>query len=206
MPWVRFEDDYLGSPKLSTLSTAAIALDMAGIIYSARELRDGHLTVRDVQVLAQLLAIRRWQPLVDELIRVRRWVGESNGYAIHDYLKYQPSRAHVLAQRATDRQRKRIRSPAGNHQESIRNPASPESARIPDAPDPVPESSVNTDAAVADNGLGASRARARGQGGFQRLGSFLPTAPSGRQRRQQQEEIPEEVRQRLQRPPISVNP
>jgi hypothetical protein len=108
MPWARFEDDYLGNRKLTTLSTLAIALDMAGIVYSARELRDGRLTVADVQIIAALIHIRRWSPAAEELVRVNRWqVLESGGWMIHDYLDYQPSREKVLTERTSAAERKR---------------------------------------------------------------------------------------------------
>jgi hypothetical protein len=116
MPWARFEDDFLGNQKLATLSTAAIALDMASIIYSARELRDGQLTVTDIQIIATLIHIRRWQPIAAELVRVNRWSTPDDGdcYAIHDYLDYQPSRHQVLTERAAaaDRMR-RVRANTG---------------------------------------------------------------------------------------------
>jgi hypothetical protein len=99
MPWARFADDYLGNQKLATLSTSAIALDMAGIIYSARELRDGHLSKADVQAMAALIHLRRWEPAAGELVAVCRWVLETGGWCIHDYLEYQPARAEVLAER-----------------------------------------------------------------------------------------------------------
>jgi hypothetical protein len=108
MPWARFEDDYLGNQKLTTLSTPAIALDMAGIVYSARELRDGRLTTTDVQLIATLIHLRRWQPVAAELVRVNRWTEcEGGGYAIHDYLDYQPSREQVLGGRASAAERMR---------------------------------------------------------------------------------------------------
>jgi hypothetical protein len=133
MPWARFADDYLGNPKLASLSTAAIALDMASIIYSARDLRDGHLTDHDVRVIAALLHLRRWEPATDELVVVHRWIVVPGGWEIHDYLDYQPSRAKVLAERAAAAQRKR-RIPAGVPPDSERS----SSDVRPDSGDPVP--------------------------------------------------------------------
>lgn len=116
MPWARFEDDYLSNRKLVTLSTAAIALDMAGIIYSARELRDGVLSAADVHVVTSLIHIRKWQVLAAELVDAHRWhPREEGGFVIHDYLDYQPSRQQILAERAAGRDRKRReRAPNGH--------------------------------------------------------------------------------------------
>lgn len=138
MPWARFEDDYLGNQKLATLSTVAIALDMAAIIYSARELRDGQLTVGDVEAIAALLHVRKWQPAAVELVKVNRWARTERGYAIHDYLEYQPSREQIMQDRAKARERKR--HAARGRWDSGRNPhePNPDSWRLPDAPVPGP--------------------------------------------------------------------
>ena len=137
MPWARFEDDYLGNTKLATLSTAAICLDMSAIVYSARELRDGVLSVADVQTVAALIHLKRWQPAAVELVRVNRWAKTDNAYSIHDYLEYQPSREEVLKAREEDRERKRRGAQATN---ARRNPPRNrgDSGRIPDAPVPGP--------------------------------------------------------------------
>lgn len=99
MPWVRFADDYLSNTKVASLGPLARLLDVAAIIYSARELRDGQLTRVDVQLIATLAHIPRWQPAAAELVGVGRWIQDDGGYTIHDYLAYQPSREEVLAQR-----------------------------------------------------------------------------------------------------------
>jgi len=139
VPWARFADDYLGNPKLARLSTAAIALDMASIIYSARDLRDGYLTDHDVRAIAALLHLRRWEPATDELVVVHRWVVVPGGWEIHDYLDYQPSRAKVLAERAAAAQRKR-RIPAGVPPDSAGSSPGvrPESGDPVPGPGPVP--------------------------------------------------------------------
>ena len=145
MPWARFEDDFLGNQKLATLSTAAIALDMAAIIYSARELRDGQLTVTDVQTIATLIHIRRWQPVAAELVRVNRWTTPDGAcYAIHDYLEYQPSRQQVLEERAAAAERmRRVRDKSGKSSPE-RSPELREKFNDPGpGPGPGPERSPN---------------------------------------------------------------
>ena len=137
MPWARFEDDYLGNQKLARLSTAAIALDLAAIIYSARELRDGLLSLTDVETIAVLIHIRAWRRPAVELVRVNRWESTDDGFTIHDYLEYQPSRAQILAQREDDRIRKRRGAQTTN---ARRIPAGvvPDSENTPGAPGPGP--------------------------------------------------------------------
>lgn len=129
MPWVKFADDYLTNGKVKELDAYARLLDLCSILYSARELRDGEMSVTDVQTVATLAHVRHWKVAADELVRVGRWLRNADGsYSIHDYLLYQPTREQVLAQRAADRQRKRLGA----------TKRWPESARNPDRPGPGP--------------------------------------------------------------------
>jgi hypothetical protein len=156
MPWARFEDGYLGSRKLTALSTGAIALDMASIVYSARELRDGVLSVADVEVVTSLIHIRKWHHYAVELVEAQRWAPrEEGGFIIHDYLDYQPSREQVLADRAAGAERKRRQrasnghfvsgrtdtvTPGGLRQESPRSHNAPVPGPGPGRPSDVPDS------------------------------------------------------------------
>jgi hypothetical protein len=98
----------LSNGKIAPLGPHARLLDVAGIIYSARELRDGILTEIDVRTVATLVHVSRWKPAVDELCLVGRWLHSTDGnYVIHDYLRYQPSRLAVLKEREAARVRKR---------------------------------------------------------------------------------------------------
>jgi hypothetical protein len=125
MPWVKFADDYLTNGKVKELDAYARLLDLCSILYSARELRDGEMSVTDVQTVATLAHVRHWKTAADQLVRVGRWLRNADGsYSIHDYLLYQPTREQVLAQRAADRQRKRA-GVTKRWSESGRNPDSP---------------------------------------------------------------------------------
>jgi hypothetical protein len=210
MPWARFADDYLANPKLATLSTAAIALDMASIIYSARDLRDGRLTVSDVQAVAALLHLRHWESAAAELVAQRRWTVIVSGWEIHDYLDYQPSRERVLTERAAARDRRKARNPESGQAHAERNGNSGRRSEYvpPDVIDPVPGPGTGVPeyaAAAVRSGPSLAPGRARGSGDLQPLGAVLNG--SQRQRRRQQEnlsedEVPDEVRERLNQPPI----
>ena len=52
-----------------------------------------------MQVLANLIHLKRWVQAVAELVMARRWIETTAGWDIHDYLEYQPSRKQVLAER-----------------------------------------------------------------------------------------------------------
>jgi hypothetical protein len=145
MPWVRIEDDYLANGKVAKLSPHARLLDLCGIIHSARELRDGYLTADEVKAIAVTIRVRRWEPAAAELVSVNRWRVERDGWMIHDYLRYQPSRERVLAQREADRQRKR--GAAGIRWKS---------GRTPDAPGPGPGRTLDRSSSSSSPGKGGA--------------------------------------------------
>jgi hypothetical protein len=51
---------------------------------------------------------------VDALVRAGLWEEDSPGWSVHDFLKYNPSKAEAEMRRETDRRRKR----GGSHEES----------------------------------------------------------------------------------------
>lgn len=169
MPWARMEDGYLGNRKLAGLSTAAICLDLAGIIYSARELRDGLLSNGDVQAIASLIHMRRWPPYADELLHAGRWEATADGYVIHDYLDYQPSRQQVLEERSAAAQRmRRVRANSGRTSPEVQEKFVGSSAEVRKkfgdpvpGPGPGPERSTNVPGENPPNPPFAKGGRAR---------------------------------------------
>jgi len=148
MPWVRFADDYLSNPKVLSLGPLPRLLDVSAIIYSARELRDGQLSRTDVQTVATLARIPKWSAAATELVHAGRWEATQEGYAIHDYLSYQPSRDQVLAERERNRNRKATtRNPGDVRPDNTRNSngVRPESGVDPAAPYPYPVNSPDPD-------------------------------------------------------------
>jgi hypothetical protein len=99
MPWARLEDNYFTHAKVINLSKDAKLLDLAGIAFSARELRDGKLSRLDMRTAAAQVDVDDAMAAADELVAAGRWVKDGDGYAIHDYLKYNPSREEVLKER-----------------------------------------------------------------------------------------------------------
>lgn len=96
MPWVRFDDTYPVNRKVGGLSDAAFRLHTEAIFWCARELTDGRIA-RDE--LKQVSGIARADRHVPELVRRGVWVETDQGWEIHDYLEYQPTKAKVLADR-----------------------------------------------------------------------------------------------------------
>ena len=115
MAWARFDDQFWVHPKVQRLSDKAHRLWVRSIGYSAQFLTDGLL---DATALRDLCATPR---LCDELCAPLRpgesglWEVVTDGYQIHDYLDYNPSRADVIARRKKESDKKAVQRAAANH-------------------------------------------------------------------------------------------
>lgn len=92
MSWIRFEDNFTEHPKVLAVSDAAFRLHVRAVAYASRLLTDGAIS------LAALRSLKsgKWgERLADELVGAKLWERHGDRYVIHDYLHYQPSRAHV---------------------------------------------------------------------------------------------------------------
>lgn len=112
MPWVRFDDQYPIHRKVAALSDPAYRLHSASIPWSNRNLMDGWIPAADIdQVCAQ---VRKPATFALELVRrgLLHEAGETcpspacpadgthtDGWVIHDYWDYQPSKAKALRDR-----------------------------------------------------------------------------------------------------------
>ena len=111
MPWVRFDDQYTIHRKVDGLSDAAFRLHTSAIFWCARNLTDGFVSGEDLDgVTARVRTPARFAA---ECVSRGAWhearfdcpsekcAGpvDGDGWVIHDYLRYQPSKAEVLADR-----------------------------------------------------------------------------------------------------------
>jgi hypothetical protein len=122
MPWLKMTDTFWTNPKLERLSDKAHRLYVRSLGYSAQYLTDGLL---DATALRTLGATPR---LCDELTTPDPVTGSAcwtalpgEGYVIHDYLDFNPSREQVAEKRRQDaaRQSKR-RTTANQHPDTGR--------------------------------------------------------------------------------------
>ena len=114
MPWVRFDDQFTIHRKVDGLTDAAFRLHVAAVFWSARNLTDGFVPGEDLDlVCARLRAPARFAA---ECVKRGVWhdarsacpsekcpgpVDNHDGWVIHDYWDYQPTREKVLADRET---------------------------------------------------------------------------------------------------------
>lgn len=92
MSWLRLDDAFPDHPKVAALSDAAFRAHVTGMAYCARHLTDGFIPERKGREIAG--------DALDELMSSPRngsplWISVSDGYEIHAYLEYNPSREDV---------------------------------------------------------------------------------------------------------------
>jgi hypothetical protein len=104
MPWVRFDDQFPIHRKVEGLSDAAFRLHISAIFWCARNLTDGFVPVEDLES-AVPRRMRRPGKFVAELVARRLWTEVDDGWQIHDYLDFQPSREKVERERKAKAER-----------------------------------------------------------------------------------------------------
>jgi hypothetical protein len=133
MTWVRVDDHLPDHPKVLALGRdrmAAMGLWLIGNCYAARHLSDGFIPLAALPAGSARLA----RLLVD----VGMWAESRDGYRIHDYDEYQPTKARVLAERAKNRERlQRWRNGVGNPVTPAVSNAASNGNPVPSRPVPV---------------------------------------------------------------------
>jgi len=177
MAWAAIDDAILDNGKIGRAGALGLLLHTAAISWCARNLTDGRLPKAKVALLLNLsgvtvapgndagVARRRGavspevvQPdaeaIADHLAAIGLWHDRGETWEIHDYLKYNPSRADVLERRAATRARmQKHRRLAGCDavSDAVTNDASPS---------PVEEKDPDPDARARATGVeGRTRAR-----------------------------------------------
>jgi hypothetical protein len=95
--YLQVDDRFADHPKVAVLSDAAFRAHVSALCYCSSHLTDG--------VFPTTVAMRLARPKVRiELLASGVWMEAPGGYAVHDYLDWNPSRAEVLARRESKRQ------------------------------------------------------------------------------------------------------
>lgn len=101
MPWVRLDEDFAEHPKVVTAGPLAMAMHVAGLCYANRNSTDGRIPRPIAKRLIDLDDFTQsWEDVVADLLTAGMWTETEQGFEIHDYLEYQPSKADVEAKRA----------------------------------------------------------------------------------------------------------
>ena len=200
----RLDTGWHAHPRIVGLGLAAMGLHAWSISYCDAKLTDGFIPLGAWPSLPGIT------PAVHKLERSGLWVACDGGYRLHDYLDYNRSRArvteimaarrvagHAGGQAKSKQIAKQLAKQNGQHttKQNGRHGAKQ------NAPPRIPELINAAAAAVTPEG-GSGETNGPG---FRSLGSLL----GDQQRRQRQsqnsleDELPDEVRQRLSQPPIT---
>lgn len=186
MGWARFDDRRAMNAKLRKVGFAAAGLDAAAICQSVADMSDGHVDRSTVEMLAAAHGEKRWLPLVEKLVAAGRWVPNGDGWHIHDFLEYNPSRAEWLAEKAKKREAGRAGGLAKAEADALaRAMANGVAVPSPSRPDPI-ETSLKSHVVTHDGnangqetGTGASHS---GTGTNLPLGAQIAQICHGRNR------------------------
>ena len=142
MPWVRFDDQFPIHRKVDRLSDAAYRLHTSAIFWSARNLTDGFVSEDDLDGVTS--RVRTPARFASECVNRDTWHEarfdcpsekcpgpvDGDGWIIHDYWAYQPSKAQVMADRekAAERQAKWREAKTGRN--AVTQPNLPQSVPI----------------------------------------------------------------------------
>ena len=185
MPWVRFDDQFPIHRKVDGLSDAAYRLHTSAIFWSARNLTDGFVSREDLdgvtarvrtpaRFAAECVKREVWH-LADEWCPSRKCPasvdnGYPQGWIIHDYWEYQPSKEQVLKEReASARRQEKWRA-------AHRNGQSPPNGRSNAVSNAVSASSPPRPEGKRGRGTAPSGARASPNGPGAAAPRYLPVA------------------------------
>jgi hypothetical protein len=158
MPWVRFDDTFPTHRKVDGLSDAAFRLHVSAIFWCARNLTDGAVPEEDLDLVTA--RVRTPARFAADLVRRELWHESghdcpdcpqpTDGWMIHGYLEFQPSKERVLAERRGSAERQRAwrdrhkPSPSNGSSNAVSNGGT---NSAPSRPDPLESSSNSLPAA-----------------------------------------------------------
>ncbi|MFE5628445.1 hypothetical protein [Streptomyces sp. NPDC056543] len=104
MPWVRLDDRFPTHRKVALLSDRAFRLYVSALCWSSENLTEGRILEKELPLVSR---IRGPKTAAAELEAAGLWDRAEAGWAIHDYLEYNPDRARVQSDRAANAARQK---------------------------------------------------------------------------------------------------
>lgn len=102
MPWVKLDDRFPSHRKVALLSDRAFRLHVSAICWCAENLTDGRIGDRELPLVAHIRGIKATAKQLED---AGVWDRADDGWVIHDYLDYNPSREQVLLERKKNAER-----------------------------------------------------------------------------------------------------
>jgi len=97
MAWVRLDDTFPEHPKVAKVGGDAAWLHVCALAYCNRHTTDGHIP--DVMI-GRLSDRKNAEKLAGALVAIGLWDEADDGWVIHDYLDFQPSKEETDERRA----------------------------------------------------------------------------------------------------------
>ena len=135
MGWIKIDDAFPDHPKIVKGGPLALALQMRALCYCSRHLTNGRIPSKAFDALAHGLGTRTPYSWGNAMVAAGLMRRRRGGYEVNDYLKYNPSRAEVLALRE---QRKTAAKSRWRKENGHDPPVDKNATRIVLASDPVP--------------------------------------------------------------------
>lgn len=162
MPWAKLDDRFYLNPKIMRAGLVPRALYIAGLVHAAGGLTDGLIEHSAIPRLAALADVVKWRTAAARLVELGLWKEVAEGYLIHDYLAYNPSKEHAEHVR---QERAKAGKMGGRPPKSPVEEKQPESKLVSHEKTPVPsrpvliplantESGVDSDSPSSPNGDG----------------------------------------------------
>lgn len=101
MAWVKLDDQWMDHPKIIEAGRDARDMWLASITWCAKHLTDGFFPANLIPQLAVMAGadVANCQEFASRLLALCLWDATDNGYMVHDYLEYNPSRETVISTR-----------------------------------------------------------------------------------------------------------
>jgi hypothetical protein len=96
MPWVKLDDRFPSHRKVALLSDRAFRLHVSAICWCSHNLTDGRISDREMTLVAH---VRGLKATAKQLEDAGLWDRTDDGWIVHDFLDYNPSREQALAER-----------------------------------------------------------------------------------------------------------
>jgi len=139
MSWIKLDDQWMDHPKIIKAGRDARDMWLASITWCAKHLTDGYFPKDLLTSLAVSAGIdvANCQTFATRLVEVSLWDATSDGYMVHDYLDYNPTKEQALATKSARKEAGRAGGLAKSLANSQQNP-SKNVAKVYPVPVPVP--------------------------------------------------------------------
>jgi hypothetical protein len=95
MAWARIDDRFFSHPKVRRAGKDAALLYLAGLTYCNEHLTNGFIPEESLAFIALAGFVDDAKQSASKLLEVCLWESVTNGYQVHDYFEYNPTREMV---------------------------------------------------------------------------------------------------------------